>query len=332
MDLFINKKILLFVPKFFNYECEILKKLESLGADVDYYDERMNPNNITKALIRFHKNLIKEKIQKYYLKIISETQTKEYDFVFFINPETVTKELLVELKEKQKKAKFIIYLWDSIKNKKNAKEILDNFDKHFSFDKQDCIEDKRFKFRPLFYLDEYASMSNKSTNIYDLSFIGTAHSDRYNILKNLKNQALKNKLNCYFFMYFSSKVLFYFKKITDKSYKNTSINDFTFKSISKKEILEKISNSKVIIDIQHPKQTGLTMRTIEMLGIKKKLITTNKDIVNYDFYNPNNIKIIDRENPILDIDFIKSTYLEVESKVYEKYGIEKWLEEIFFYD
>ena len=27
------------------------------------------------------------------------------------------------------------------------------------------------------------------------------------------------------------------------------------------------------------------MRTIEVLGMRKKLITTNEDIVNYDFYD-----------------------------------------------
>ena len=36
------------------------------------------------------------------------------------------------------------------------------------------------------------------------------------------------------------------------------------------------------------------MRTIEMLGALK-MITTNAEIQNYDFYHPNNICIVDRE-------------------------------------
>ncbi|MGL6101470.1 MAG: hypothetical protein ACRC0G_17860, partial [Fusobacteriaceae bacterium] len=188
--------------------------------------------------------------------------------------------------------------------------------------------DDRFKFRPLFYLDEYSSRADNKIFNYDLTFIGTAHSDRYRILKSLKNEGLEKKLKTYFFMYFPSKALFYLKKLTDKSYLKTDINDFSFNSISKNEILNIISKSKVIIDIQHPKQTGLTMRSIEMLGMKKKLLTTNKDIVNYDFYNENNIRIIDRDNPELDSEFIKSEYKEIDNFNYEKYSIGKWLEEI----
>ena len=37
-----------------------------------------------------------------------------------------------------------------------------------------------------------------------------------------------------------------------------------------------------------------------MIGLKKKLITTNKDIVNYDFYNSNNIMVVDRANFQID--------------------------------
>jgi DNA-binding NtrC family response regulator len=37
---------------------------------------------------------------------------------------------------------------------------------------------------------------------------------------------------------------------------------------------------------------------LESLGLEKKLITTNAEIIHYDFYNPNNILVIDDENSI----------------------------------
>ncbi|MGL5570611.1 hypothetical protein [Cetobacterium sp.] len=330
MEKFINKKILFFAPRFFNYEIEIKKKLEQLGAQVDFYDERMNPSNLDKVIIRLKKKLLAKKIVNYYYNIINESKNKEYDYVFFLSPETITKELLQELKRNQKNAKYIIYMYDSIKNKKNAREILDEFDSHFSFDKNDCEIDSRFKFRPLFYLDEYSKFTEKTCDKkYDISFIGTVHSDRYGVIKSIKEQAILNGLNVNFFMYFPSKVMYLIKKMFDKSYKNTEIKDFSFASISKEKVLDIISNSKIILDIQHPKQVGLTMRTIEMLGMKKKLITTNKNIKEYDFYNSDNIKIIDRNNPILDLDFIRNDYVEINADIYKKYSIGSWLEEIF---
>ena len=67
------------------------------------------------------------------------------------------------------------------------------------------------------------------------------------------------------------------------------------------------------------------MRTIEMIGMKKKLITTNKDIVNYDFYRPSNICIIDKNEIRIDQDFLESPYEELPDSVYEKYSLHQWV-------
>lgn len=330
MNKFLGKRILFFAPKFFNYEVEIKAKMEELGAQVDFYDERMNPSNLDKVIIRLRKKILNKKIIKYYNNIIDKTQNIKYNYVFFLSPETITKDLLEKFRNDQKNAKFIVYMYDSIKNKKNVHEILDCFDSCFSFDKGDCKFDLRFKFRPLFYLDAYRNHSKQLNNTeYDISFIGTVHSDRYTVIKSIKEQAIFNKMKTNFFMYFPSKIIYLIKKNLDKNYKNTDIKDFSFKSMSKEKVLEIISNSKVILDIQHPNQIGLTMRTIEMIGMKKKIITTNKEIKSYDFYNSNNIKVIDRNNPILELDFIKNDYVEIDKDIYEKYCITSWLEEIF---
>ena len=49
---------------------------------------------------------------------------------------------------------------------------------------------------------------------------------------------------------------------------------------------EIVTNSKCVLDSAQANQNGLTIRVIEMLGAKKKIITTNEDVVNYDFYRP----------------------------------------------
>ena len=65
----------------------------------------------------------------------------------------------------------------------------------------------------------------------------------------------------------------------------------------------------IILDIAHPHQKRLSFRPYEAMGLRKKLITTNKDIANYDFYNPNNIFIIDDVYNIhIPTDFITSNY------------------------
>ena len=62
--------------------------------------------------------------------------------------------------------------------------------------------------------------------------------------------------------------------------------------------------------------------------MKRKFITTNKDIVNYDFYNSNNILVIDRKNPIIDFDFLMTPYEELDENIYYKYSLENWILEV----
>ena len=66
---------------------------------------------------------------------------------------------------------------------------------------------------------------------------------------------------------------------------------------------------------------------IEALGAKKKLITTNEDIVNYDFYCPENIYLY---NGKFDLDniFFKSKYKRIDNVIYERYSLRNWLKEV----
>lgn len=325
-----GKKILLIAPKFFNYEIEIKNKLTELGAEVDYYDERMNPTNLEKIIIRLNKKIIHRKIKKYYNQIIKKILEEKYHYIFIINLETIDLEIIQKMKEASKNSKIVLYMWDSIKNKKNVLEIIEECDSAFSFDSDDCKKYSKFKFKPLFYIDEYSNLSTKKIECkYDLSFIGTVHSDRYKILMDIKSQVEKKGLKIFLYMYFPSKILFYYNKIFNKSFKNVNINEFEFVSLNHKDLLKIILNSKVVIDMQHPNQNGLTMRTLEMLGMKKKLITTNEKIKEYDFYCNENISIIERESPKINIKFIKTPYKDIDKEIYKKYSLEMWLQTIF---
>ena len=96
------------------------------------------------------------------------------------------------------------------------------------------------------------------------------------------------------------------------------------------EIIELYAKSNVILDISHPGQSGLTMRTFEAIGAGKKLITTNADIKNYPFYNSNNIYVISRSQIILDRKFFFEKYNPLNQELYDKCSIDGWIEDIFF--
>jgi hypothetical protein len=322
-----GKSILFFSPQFFGYQIEIEKKMRAMGAAAQWFDDRPSNSFLSKVLIRINKKLLKEASLTYYENIIEtlKHQKANFDYILFISPESITRASLEHFKSAFGSSKFILYMWDSFKNKQ-ALDLLNLFDSVLSFDPTDC-EKYKVKFRPLFYLDEY-SVNGTEENHYDFLFIGTAHSDRYNFVKNLvKNFDDKARLKLFF--YLSSKKLFLLKKLFDKDFRNVLYKDISFNSLTLKQNAELLKSSKIILDVNHPKQVGLTMRTIETLGAQKKLITTNSDIVNYDFYNQNSILVIDREKAVIPNGFLKLNVITVPPTLLHKYSIEGWIEEIF---
>ena len=332
-----NKKILFFAPSFFGYEFAIKNKLKELGASVDLYDERPSSNSFIKALIRSHNRfltfLILPLIHRYFNKIIHENIDKNYDYIFIIKGEVFNPEIVLTLKENYPNAKLILYLWDSIAIYKSIQDSLHIFDSAFTFDSIDSLKYTKLNFRPLFFIDKYSDLTDqqgfKLDYKSDILFIGTVHSDRWIFLNKIKEQALQKKLRVDFYLYIQSPLVFLARKLFDKRLYGLSLKDVHFKSISQEEIIRRTFYSKSVLDIQHPKQTGMTMRTIEVLGAQRKLITTNQNISEYDFYNPENILIIDRLNPVITEEFFEGKYIIPEDAIKNKYSLSGWINDVF---
>lgn len=321
-----GKKILMLSPSFFGYENEIKKELQKQGAEVFLYDERVENDFCTKLFVRLNfKLLIKNKIDNYYENIIEQTKNIKLHYLFLIVPETIDIEIILKLKTIHGDIQLYVYMWDSIKNKKNGFALLSAADKFFTFDPSDSKIDSKIEFLPLFYIEDYKNIAAKENYNYDISFVGTIHSDRYQIVKRI--EAAKIKIFYYFFS--PSKMLFKLQQLLHKNFRNIESKDIFFKSLKKEHLLKIIASSRAVMDIEHPNQKGLTMRTIEMLGAKKKLVTTNSNIIEYDFYRAENICIIDRKNPKVEQSFLKDDYKELPAEIYEKYSLKNWVLKIF---
>lgn len=320
-----GKNILLLAPKYFGYDLEIKKELENFGTNVFLYDERPKNDFLTKVLLRLNlKSLIQKKIDAYYDNIISETKDKKLDYLFLVNAETIDIVKIDKIKELHPNIKVYTYMWDSVKNKKKSMQYLPVSDKFFTFDPNDINIDSKIKFLPLFYIKDYENITNNENYNYDISFVGTVHSDRYPIIKKLEKD-----FKVFYYFYSPSKLLFKLQRLLKSSFKNIDPSDIHFDSFKKDELLKLIYESKAVIDIEHPDQKGLTMRTIEMLGARKKFITTNSNIREYDFFNEANILVIDRKNPVIDKSFLELPYADLDNSIYEKYSLSNWTKHIF---
>jgi hypothetical protein len=106
-------RILFISVKFFGYYNDITEKMRSMGAIVDYYDERPTNSFIVKALIRINRKLLFDYINNYHLQIIERTKHNNYSYVFIIKGEALSKQSLFLLQKYHLKAKFILCFYNS---------------------------------------------------------------------------------------------------------------------------------------------------------------------------------------------------------------------------
>lgn len=323
-----NKRILYISVKTFNYELEIANKLREFGAKVDYFDERPSNSVLTKGIIRLKRSFFQKKINTYYKRILKKIERNKYDFFFLVKGEVIPSFFLAKLKLLQKDCSFIYYTWDSFENNPNAFSILHFFDKKLTFDPLDA-EIFKLEFRPLFYIDKYEKIKKYKNYKYKLLFLGTAHSDRYRISNDVVNWCEKHDFSTFTYYYMQNKLVYYFKSKFDASFKDFDYRKLNFKSLSIDEIIKYYEDSSIILDINHPNQRGLTMRTFEALGAGKKLITTNKEIKKYSFYNSNNVFVVDRKNIELEKTFFESNFNPINEVMLSEMSISGWIKSVF---
>lgn len=323
-----GKKILFFSPAFFRYENMIADKMREMGAEVDMYDVRSVTGAMDRALLKIFPAIFKKRSQKYYERIIEQNKGKNYEYILIVKCDMTLVNILERFRVEYPNAKLCLNLWDSVDNIPGVTEKFRYFDTLHSFDINDCEKYKELKFRPLFFGDQFRKEARSGDFKYDISFLGTVHSDRYAVIRQVQNIAKKRGLKCYWFLYLQSKFIYKFYKVTKKEFRGVPESIFSFDKMSAADIAKIVDESKIILDIQHPRQTGLTIRTIEMLGMNKKLITTNQSIKKYDFFCANNVAVVDRKNVEIPAGFLESSYTSLPEDVYEKYSLKSWILEV----
>lgn len=318
---FVNKNVLIIMPKYFGYEKEICKTVQAEGGNVRLVYENVDYISIFYNLLLKCFSGSKTKIlYRYYNRKIGEFKP---DVVIVIRGSMLYEPIIKEMVDRFSNAKFYMYQWDSIQNNKNAEVIAKYFDKVSTFDIDDA-KAKDWNYRPLFYvLDSDRTKKRK----YDFTYICSLHSKRLGILKDLKK---KYGNYCNYLYVFSGFLHYVMQKYVkhNESFTGVKENEIRFKPLSLYDTNKILADSNIVIDYTHPQQTGFTMRTIESIGHRCKLVTNNDKVYDSDFYLSNNVYVYDDEDFFVPQDFVDSPYQELDKDIYTKYGIGQWLEDI----
>ena len=104
-----------------------------------------------------------EKAEKYFDEAVRKKMpANRFDIVLVVGGMTFafTADMMKQLRQKQSKARFILYQWDSEKNLPYSVGIHPYFDAIYTFDRQDALRDTKYKLLPLFYTENYKSVSD----------------------------------------------------------------------------------------------------------------------------------------------------------------------------
>lgn len=322
-----GQRILFFAVRDFGYAEQIMGELRRRGAEVDYLPDRPFDSPVMSALTRFQRPVVMPFANRYYFKRLKELGDLEYDQVIVTNGVTISEKLLARLRARMPRARFVFYIWDSMRNRPSAPGILPYFDERVTFDPE-AAQQHGMRLLPLFFSPGFEARPEVETK-YDLSFIGTAHADRYRIISMLDAQ-LDAEVSRYWYLFLKARWVYHAEKLRNPAFKAARLHDFQYETLVFAKVQQVFLESRVIVDIEHPHQRGLTMRTFEALGSGKKLITTNAHVKDYPFYDPQNIHVLSRDNPQVPRVFLELPYRPLSPELYYRYSLAGWVDELMF--
>jgi hypothetical protein len=234
--------------------------------------------------------------------------------ILFIRPDKISKKTHLEIKKQTDK--YLTYIYDSCR-RFPIDHLLDGiFDEIFSFDLFD-VQKYNFTFIPNYIYLEKKEMAINCTNAN--IFIIISIDERFDFLNKLADYLSKHNI--------PFKFIVVGKKVPQNC--NQNIIHST-RTLFPEELKEDFKNSKIFLDLIRKDHNGLSFRIFEALAMQRKIITTNTSIKEYDFYNPNNILVMDENTEInISPDFLNTAYQPLNDDVYYKYTIENWVNTVF---
>lgn len=206
--------------------------------------------------------------------------------------------------------KLVFWYWNIIKNETLLKDIVDACDEVYSFDKTNA-EYYSIKHHPQFY---WRNKMEKVEQDIDVLYIGK-NKDRLPLLEKIYSQLEEKNLKPYFYVVRDGR--------GDKSEKLSLKDNY----LEYSKVLSLINRSKSILEINQMGQNGLTLRSLESMFHRKKLISNNIHIKMLDFYQPENVLLFDDDIDITT-EYINAPYLDINVDILEKYTFDSWLIEI----
>lgn len=223
--------------------------------------------------------------------------------------------ILKFLKQYYPDKRIIFWYWNRVERSIPVDEIRNTGVEIWSYDPGDCLKYGLNKNIQFVFPQNYPEALNNSEIEYDAFFIGL-DKNRGKILKEIAGQA--NAAGCSTF--------YYLVKSKTKADSKVKQEYTYYPPVTYRELIDMSLKSRALIDVVDSDQLGLTLRPIECIYLKKKLITTMKHITDHDLYNSNNVFIWDSDDGSRLNEFLNSPFDESgREELMNRYSYVSWL-------
>lgn len=313
-------------PEDFGFSESIKNELITLGYNIIDLSSINNSFRYPNIKIRinnlFRKTFLNDKKYKSEIraKVITANLLEELDkynnidYGLFIRPDLFPIDFFKKITTKIRK--IVAYQWDGIGRYPSILDYVPYFNNFYVFDPRDLKLHPHFVGCTNFYFSREIPLL-KSPAYLRAYAINSYQNDKIKPLIEIKNALQSISFPFNFIIYSKNK----------KEIKNAKSIGLATRStmITYQENLAQVLNSSLLVDVQIHSQSGLSFRVFESIGYEKKLITTNKQVEKYEFYDSNNILIWDNQSPQELLRFFKTPYRPLPRAIKEKYALDNWI-------
>ena len=309
-----------------SYHVSISETLRAMGYGVTWWDERASSATWYKLALRLVPGATVRWSERAFRNQLQRLDVPSITHVLVVKGEGLSQRLAFEIRKTLAAASMGLYLWDSAENVRGVAIILPAFDSVATFDPLDA---KTFgwSYRPLFARDMSANRDAPMSAQYDWCFIGTIHSDRHRVIHRLRRRG-GPQVRSFVFAFFQSPLILLARMLTDWTLWQAPRGTLSTRPMPAADVAQIVRRSRAVLDIEHPRQRGFTMRTIETLLAGKKLVTTNEHIVGSDLYHPSRAHVISRRTPEIPAGFVERPCDAVADDLRHRYSCEGWAAEL----
>ncbi|EHB56259.1 putative lipopolysaccharide biosynthesis protein [Mycolicibacterium rhodesiae JS60] len=289
-------RVLLVSLKFFGYEQQIVERLRARGHEAEHLDDRAFNSALGRVVLRRIPQLVEPATRRHFERALADLGP--LDVLLVLKGENAPRWFIEELQARNPRMRTIFYTWDSLRNAGRAEDLFDLFDRRISFDPGDVNVRGDIDYVPLFHSPVFTrARTTTQAREIDLSFVGTLHSDRHSFVRRATAGLPASRTSVR--LYVQAEWYYWVGRVTGR-FRGVRRDEVTFDKLGLDDVASLFARSRAVLDMQRTNQTGLTMRTFEVLAAGAALVTCNSAIRDEPFYDSQYILIVDADADMHD--------------------------------